>query len=347
MDKEQPDLTDERWGGYVPWFLRHQNFSGTGNFQTFFSRLSQRLERLIKFNEPAIPDALHFGAKLETESLQRFRESGEHPCFDPIDQQLKRFFHPETLKITAARLTEKEVSKTKATVADIPKQFFQSYDKLDDKEAILVKEGVKRKEEKYPELFQSHYRKIVIERVGVLEALLRILPENPAASELRRDIRRFFAESGIMLDIRGIPPLPPLIVPMEEPLLQKEVIDKLLPRLESGFPERAQELVQAYHKLIEGEDFGSVFIEAFKTLEEIARTLTKDKSFMFDNKKLKEYFPNLHPTVHETMIRLAGHRGDEGGHGRSAPDPHEIRYLLFSICNVALLLLDYPKSETS
>ncbi len=187
---------------------------------------------------------------------------------------------------------------------------------------------------------ESHYRSVVIERIGVLESLLRILPNQSSANvlQLKRDIRRFFAEAEIMLDIKGDPPL---IVPMEEPLLQKEVLDKLLPRLESLFPDRAKELIRAYHNSIAGEDFDTVFSEAFKTLEEIARSLTKDTSFIFDKKNLNKYYPELHPTIHETMIRLAGHRGDEAGHGRSAPDPHEIRYLLFSICNIALLLLDY------
>lgn len=145
-----------------------------------------------------------------------------------------------------------------------------------------------------------------------------------------------------MLDIKGDPPL---IVPTEEPLLQEEVIDRLLPRLASRFPERAQELVKAYHDSIEGKGLDSVFSEAFKTLEEIARSLTKDASFQFDKKNLEEYFPKLHGTIHQTIIRLAGHRGDKAGHGKSAPEPHEIRYLLIGICNVALLLLDYPSSE--
>ncbi|MGH8291206.1 MAG: hypothetical protein ACREV7_19760 [Steroidobacteraceae bacterium] len=35
------------------------------------------------------------------------------------------------------------------------------------------------------------------------------------------------------------------------------------------------------------------------------------------------------------------HRVDEAAHGRGAPDSYEIRYLLFQVCNIALLLLDY------
>lgn len=40
-------------------------------------------------------------------------------------------------------------------------------------------------------------------------------------------------------------------------------------------------------------------------------------------------------------VSYAPRRGDEGAHGRKAPDPYEIRYLLFQLCNTALLLLDY------
>jgi hypothetical protein len=43
------------------------------------------------------------------------------------------------------------------------------------------------------------------------------------------------------------------------------------------------------------------------------------------------------------MTKLAAHRGDKGGHGRNAPDAIEMRYLLFSICNIALLILDYQE----
>ena len=81
-------------------------------------------------------------------------------------------------------------------------------------------------------------------------------------------------------------------------------------------------------------------MEAFKTLEAIAKALTQDNTFEFKNEHLRKHFPNLHPTIHQTMLKLSAHRGDEGAHGRDAPEPHEMRYLLFSICNVALLMLD-------
>ncbi|MCL4476240.1 MAG: hypothetical protein M1508_08440 [Nitrospirae bacterium] len=189
---------------------------------------------------------------------------------------------------------------------------------------------------------ETVYLSIFNERFGVLEVLLRQLPKTGWVDSLIVDIRRFFAEAKIMLDIKEVPPL---IVPIEEALLQRNVVDNLLPRLAERFPERAQELVRAYHGMLTGKDLDSIFIEAFKTLEEIARAITNDKKFEFDRMNLKKYFPLLHATTHETLIKLAGHRGDKGGHGKSSPPPHEIRYLLFTVCNIALLLLDYPKNS--
>ena len=40
----------------------------------------------------------------------------------------------------------------------------------------------------------------------------------------------------------------------------------------------------------------------------------------------------LHGTIRQTVIKLKDHRGDRGAHGRDGPEPHELRYLLFSIC---------------
>lgn len=178
------------------------------------------------------------------------------------------------------------------------------------------------------------------DRLGVLEAILRIVPDSTSFPKLICDIRRSFAEAGLMLDIRGTPPL---ITPLEESLLQKEVVDNLLPRLYDKFPERAEELISCYHRVRTGEGLDSIFSEAFKTLEEIARSITGERKFEFKRDHLTKQFPLLHPTIYGTMERLRDHRGAEAAHGKTAPDLHEIRYLLFSICNVALLLLDYPK----
>jgi hypothetical protein len=114
--------------------------------------------------------------------------------------------------------------------------------------------------------------------------------------------------------------------------------------LSSRLPQRASELINAYHSLLKGNSADSVFAEAFKNLLAIARDLTADGNFMFTKNYLDKYYEDLHPTIHNTLIQLAAHRRDKAGHGKDSPFPHEIRYLLFAICNAALLLLDYPRS---
>jgi hypothetical protein len=195
-----------------------------------------------------------------------------------------------------------------------------------------------------PERQKKHWDQKLSERLEVLQALLTLLSqqtEQEALNLLQRDIRRFAADSGVLLDIEGNPPT---LVPREEPLLQQGIIDKLLPRLEQRFPDRAKDLTKAYHDLLNGVDTNTIFGNAFKALEEFARELTGDKNLMLsDAAALSKHFPGLHGTIQATIIKLAGHRGDEGAHGRKGPDEWEIRYLLFMICNITLLLLEYKE----
>ncbi len=183
---------------------------------------------------------------------------------------------------------------------------------------------------------------MIAERLEVLQSLLHILCQQQNHDALRllvRDIRRFAADSGVLLDIKGNPPT---VVPIEEPLLQKEVIDNLLPRLEAKYPERAADLTKAYHDLLRGIDTNTVFGNAFKALEELARQISGEtKLELSDRSALDKYFPKLHGTIRDSLLKLSAHRGDKGAHGRKGPDEHEIRFLLFSICNFALLLLEY------
>lgn len=186
--------------------------------------------------------------------------------------------------------------------------------------------------------------RLILERLEVLQSflvLLQLHQKHNTLPSLIRDIKRFAAESKIWLDIRGNPPT---LVPLEEPLLQQEVIDKLLPRLEAKYPDRAADLMNAYHDLLKGVDTNTVFGNAFKAVEELARQLSVEpKLELSERASLDKHFPKLHGTIRETILKLAAHRGDEGAHGRKGPDDHEIRYLLFSICNLALLLLEYKE----
>ena len=95
---------------------------------------------------------------------------------------------------------------------------------------------------------------------------------------------------------------------------------------------------------MKGVDTNTVFGNAYKALEELAREISGQKNLeLSDRASLEKHFPKLHPTIRETIIKLAAHRGDEGAHGRKGPDEYEIRYLLFCICNVALVLLEYKE----
>jgi hypothetical protein len=184
----------------------------------------------------------------------------------------------------------------------------------------------------------------ILDRLEVLQSFLLLLSlhqQYNALPSLVRDSKRFAAESNVWLNIHGSPPT---LVPLEEPLLQKEVLGSLLPRLEEKFPERAADLIKAYHDVLKGVDTNTVFANAFKALEQLARDLSGNpKLELTKEPELRDHFPKLHRTILVTITKLAAQRGDEGGHGRLGLDEYEIRYLLFSICNVALLLLDHKE----
>lgn len=343
MKKRTIEEDDARWGGYIPWFLRHQGYSGTGQFLLFFSRIGHRLKQLVTFNEVGISNIVHFGSIIESKSLQRFR-------FDiskPLALEISNYFDPKTLnQDMKARLDE---DPEEVELANYFSQHFairakQAYTLIDignvkkklKEESKLLEVKVESTRKMRSEL---HYATIFAQRIGVLEIILKNIPQSsPWFGDLVQDIRSYLAEAGIMLDIDLITCH---IVATEEPLLQKEVLDSLLPRLQSRFPERAAELVSVYHKMVSGEKFDEIFVSAYKTLEAIARDITGDKNFEFTQQYLTQYFPKLHSTIRSSIIKLGAHRGDKAGHGREAPESFEMRYLIFSVCNVALLLLDY------
>lgn len=340
---QAPNPQDDRWGGYVPWFFRNSEFSGQGNFEVFFQRLSQRLRRLFQYNEAGLPNIPYFGAVLETETLQRYR----HVPLIALHEHIEKFFLSQQLKEEAkircygdpeyniAALLEKKVSLRAGgarSLASFPEDLQLGL----EKDKAKLNEAATR-----PQREARHFQALALERLGVLEALLRLLPPGSGGlQDLIRDIRRLFVEAEIMLDVRGTPPL---IVPLEDAVLQTEVLDRLLPRLAARFPDQEKDLVRAYHDLVQGVDTNTVFGNAFRALEEVARQMTANQTLLLSEEKdLRKYFPLLHPTIYGTIIKLAAHRGDKAGHGRQGPPPHEMRYLLFSICNIALLFLDYP-----
>ena len=337
------DPNDKRWGGYIPWFFRHKDFAGSGNFLLFFERLSSRAFRLLLYNEIGISNLMHFGSLLESKSLQRYRYVFKDN--KDVADSVRNYFAPETIRNIAELSLFNDPSEVRLRELIVQRELskiFRGGTNIDEhqKTQEALQKNISAYQESRPRREEMYYRPLFIDRLGVLEVMLRILPkESGWFADFVQDIRMYFAESGLMLDV-NIENYE--IDLLEQPLLQKEVLDNLLPRLKSRFPERADELVRGYHDMLGGKDFGEIFIAAFKTLEEIGRSLTGDRNFDLSNSKdLSKYFPNMHPTIHKTIMMLAAHRGDKGGHGRSAPEPHEMRYLLFSICNIALLMLDY------
>lgn len=342
MDKDF-DPNDKRWEGYIPWFLRHKDFTGSGNFLLFFARLSNRAFQLLLYNELSIPNLMHFGSLLESKSLQRYRY-----VFKPnesVAHSVRDYFDPKTIRVNAESSFVNdplEVKHRKLIEQSLVSKIYRGGANPDEhqKAQEAIEKAISMYQESRPRREEMYYRPLFIDRLGVLEVMLRILPKESGLwfTDFLQDIRMYFAESRVMLDVNKENCEIELL---EEPLLQNEVLDNLLPRLKSRFPGRADELVRAYHDMLRGKDFGEIFIGAFKTLEEIGRSLTGDRNCDLSSPKdLSKYFPNMHPTIHKTIMMLAAHRGDEGGHGRSAPEPYEMRYLLFSICNIALLMLD-------
>ena len=256
MTNSKVDITDERWSGYCPWFLRHDDFTGSGDFLLFFDRLSHRIKQLLLYNEIGIKNLNHFAHILESKSLRRFQYSSQDTSTISY-LQIADYFNPTKIK--------SEISY---------------------KRNLLP----------------------IIDRIGVLEILLQALQRENGFFDFTRDVRSYLAEAQIMLDLDRDTYLIKLL---EEPLLQREVLDKLLPRLASQFPERAKEFSNAYHDMIDGKKFDDIFIGAFKTLEALAREITKDNSFEFKIGDLQKHFPKLHRTIHDTMIKLSGHQSDE------------------------------------
>lgn len=345
MPDDRAPALDARWEGHIPWTLRYPVISTQGDYRKFLTLLSERVNQLFLYNETNIANLSHFVSRLATESLQQYQQESA-PAFS---LRIQKYFSPRTLDEEALSRCcqdpeEQEFNRLRCAYNLVAlagsgrgsnaKQADSLRDQLQDTEPRVFDTRPTRR--------HQHWHHLLLDRLEVLQALLIVLAQVSAREPLnvlQRDIRRFAAESGILLGIEGNPPM---LVPREEPLFQQAVIDKLLPRLERHFPERAKDLTKAYHDLLNGGDANTIFGNAFKALEELARELTGNNRLMLsDATTLQKHFPRLHNTIHATIINLAGHRGDEGGPGRKGPDEWELRYLLFMICNVALLLMEY------
>lgn len=325
IDRSTAD--DPRWGAHVPWSLRYRIIVKKGDFQKFMTMLGTRLHLLFEHNEASIPNIDYFLARLVIESLGRLELKRGQTWANMVYY----YFAPTTIHEAANTRTANDPEEE-----DCNRKRYgdpKAYAKV-----VAIAEATK------PTRYAAHWQNLVAERLEVLQSIVVLLQQDKkhdALKSLVRDVRRIAADSCILLDFKGDPPT---LVPVEEPLLQKEVLDRLLPRLETSFPSRAADLTKAYHDLLKGVDTNTVFGNAFKALEQLAREISSvPKLELSDRAALEKSFPQLHGTIRETIIKLAAHRGDEGAHGRKGPDEYEIRYLLLCICNVALVLLEYKE----
>lgn len=159
--------SDDRWGDYLPWFFRHADFGGTGNFDLFYERVSQRLQRLFEFDEAGLKNMPHFGQLLESKSLQRFRYDRKKSLHD----QIACFFDPEHMRSEAHMLNLKDQKS---------REFFQglsptagSYGNLsaknDTDEPKTLKLAIIHEKEASLHRIETHFRALSIQRLGVLK----------------------------------------------------------------------------------------------------------------------------------------------------------------------------------
>jgi hypothetical protein len=326
---DRAPVHDDRWGDHIPCSLRYNIVSEKGDFETFMTMIATRLHTLIEYDEADLSSMSLFLARLSTESLGRFRlrHVGSYA------ENIHHYFASETISTEAKE----------RTAEDPEYKEYKRLSALDNPTAY--KKAFEIERATHPKRYVAHWRDLIAERLEVLQSIFTLLllqGRKPGAlKSLVRDVRRFSADSGVLLDVKGDPPT---LVPLEEPLLQKEVLDRLMPRLEAKFPNLATDLIKAYHDLITGVDTNTIFGNAFKALEQVARDLSGVTQLQLsDRGNLEKAFPQLHGTIRDTIFKLAAHRGDEAGHGRKGPDEYEIRYLLLSVCNVALVLLEYKE----
>lgn len=338
-DDPAPDGSDLRWDGRIPWYLRYPSASIAGDMESWMRLVGQRLERFFLFNEAELQNQDYFGSCLESETLGRFRyvlQYGSTPA-----GQLKGYFSLGAINQQAEYDCSRDEEERDAAELARKQRLGKFGSGLTPPPSEEVLRAEMRAKNTRAQRLKTHIDARIAERVAVLEAVFRTvmtLRGNEAGLyALVADLRRACAAKHIPLDIRGHPPQ---IVPLEEQLLQQNVVDPLLARLAARWPERARELIGTYHDMLTDKPPDEVFGNAFKTVEEIGRSLTGDPTFEFSDADLKRWLPTMHPTIKATISKLRAHRGDAAAHGRKAPTRSEIRYLLFHLCNTALLLLD-------
>lgn len=100
---QAPNLQDDRWGGYVPWFLRHPDFAILGHFDLFFDRVAHRIKQVVNRHETGISNITDLGATIEGDSHRCIRFSGE-----ALAAQIESYFEPARIASEADELTTRD-----------------------------------------------------------------------------------------------------------------------------------------------------------------------------------------------------------------------------------------------
>ncbi len=80
------NLQDDRWGGYIPWFLRHPDFPTLGYFDLFFERVGHRIKQVVNRGEAAgILNVADLGETIESDSHQCFRFKSDRSLAGQIE----------------------------------------------------------------------------------------------------------------------------------------------------------------------------------------------------------------------------------------------------------------------
>jgi hypothetical protein len=136
---------------------------------TFFARVGQRLERLMDFNEAGLGNFDQFGARLATDSLQRFR----HRLGTPLGGKLKAYFDPRNIRqaaeLRAARDPEEQRVRTLSATQPFGDAFSPAMPPPESQELTRARSFAKQTER---DRVDHHWRALAAERLGVLEVLL-------------------------------------------------------------------------------------------------------------------------------------------------------------------------------
>jgi hypothetical protein len=204
---------DPRWNGHIPWFFRSTEL-GHGNFRVFFERVAQRAHRLLFHDEAFLVNLHHFGAVLETQTHQRFRyrQPTTFQLRGPLPEQIQEFFSPSTLDTAAverlgkdpqAKLVEQLQSRHETVARGGSGSTIKIPSLPPSKEpeaqlglgiALFEQLADAREQETATrqQRYQRHFQDLVTERLGVLEVLMRILPEdNASVEDFKNCIRGF------------------------------------------------------------------------------------------------------------------------------------------------------------